>query len=368
MRELRADPDVALQVIATGMHLSPRFGDGRAMIEADGFAVDAAVDVLLGGDDPVAVARSIGHGTIGCAEALARLRPDIVVVLGDRFEILAAAQAAYVARIPIAHIHGGEATFGVLDEAFRHAITKMAHLHCTAAPAFRHRVIQLGEDPARVFVVGALGYDAVANLVLLDQAALEQSLDFALGPQAIAVTFHPETLSGRDAASDIGELLAALDGFADARVVFTMPNADPGGQAIAAAIERWVAARPDRAKAFVDLGQRRYLSLLRHAAAVVGNSSSGIIEAPFLGVPTVNIGDRQQGRPRADSVLDCACTREDIAAAVATALSPAFRELAKDTRSPYGEAGAAQRIAELLKTTPLDGIPVKAFHDVEFAA
>ena len=322
--------------------------------------------MLLSSDSGTGVAKAIGLGTIGFADAFERLRPDLLVLLGDRFETFAAGSAAMVMGLPIAHLHGGETTEGAFDEAIRHGITKMAHLHFVAAEPYRRRVIQLGEDPARVFMVGGLGVDAIARLPLLDRAALEASLGFELGPRSLLVTFHPATLEPADSAEQLGELLAALDALPDTRLVFTLPNADTGSRALAQQVTAFVAAHP-MARAYTSLGQLRYLSCLRHVDGVVGNSSSGLAEAPSFGIPTINIGDRQQGRLRAASVIDCEPRREAIAAALAELASPAFRATLATSRNPYGEPGASGRIVEMLRTHPLDGLLKKSFHDLAAA-
>lgn len=363
MTDMRESPDLDLQVIATGMHLSPEFGLTYREIEQDGFAIDRKVEMLLSSDTPVGLAKSMGLGLIGFGEALQELKPDVLVVLGDRFEILAAVSAALVARIPVAHIHGGERTEGAFDDAIRHAITKMSHIHFVAAEEYRRRVIQLGEDPQRVFHVGALGVDAVTRLPLMGRAELEHDLGIAFRGRNLLVTFHPATLDEGEPGEQMDELLAALGELSDTCLIFTMPNADTGGRTLAARIERFVAGRPD-AHAFVSLGQRRYLSCLKQADGVVGNSSSGLIEAPAFGKGTVNIGDRQKGRLRAASVIDCTPRRESIAAALATLYAPAFEDAVRGAANPYGDGGASRRIVDALTSVSLDGIGKKAFFDL----
>jgi len=345
MKEIRGDTDLRLQVVVTGMHLSPEFGLTYEAIEADGFAIDAKVEMLLSSDTPVGIAKSMGIGVIGFADVLDRLRPDILLVLGDRFEILAAVQAALVARIPVAHIAGGDTTEGAFDESIRHAITKMAHLHFVTNEMAARRVRQLGEDPANVFNVGSPGIDTIKRLRLLDRAELEAALGYRFGKTNLLVTFHPVTLEARSSASQFQELLAALENLAgDVGIVFTLPNADTDGRAIIALIEDFVASHP-KAKAFASLGQERYLSLMAQVDAVVGNSSSGLYEAPTLGKPAVNIGDRQKGRLHAASVVNCEPRADAIGAAIA-------RALALDTSgvaNPYGDGNSAARIKECLK-------------------
>jgi UDP-hydrolysing UDP-N-acetyl-D-glucosamine 2-epimerase len=363
MQEILDDPDLTLQVIVTGSHLEPRFGSTIRHIEEDGFAVDARVPMLLNDSSDGGIARSMAAALSGTVEALGRLQPDTLVLLGDRFEVHAAATAAMVARVPIAHIHGGEATEGAIDEAIRHAVTKMAHLHFVSAEAHRRRVIQLGEAPERVFLVGAAGLDNIERLDLLGPRELEAALGFALG-SFLLVTYHPATLAAGDSARGAAALLAALDRFPDRRVLITGTNADPGGAAIRSLIAAYAKERPARVLLSESLGQRLYLSALKAAAAVVGNSSSGIIEAPSLGIPTVNLGDRQRGRLRAASVIDCGETEGAIAAAIGQALDPGFRAGLDPASTPYGRPGAAKRIRDVLRTYPLDGILMKSFYDL----
>lgn len=365
MREIQQDSELVLQVIATGMHLSPEFGLTYKLIEQDGFRIDAKVEMLLSSDTPVGIAKSIGLGVIGFADALDRLKPDILVVLGDRFEILAAVQAALVARIPVAHIHGGETTEGAIDEAIRHAITKMAHLHFPAAEEYAQRIIQLGEQPNRVFTVGAPGLDAIANLVPIERTALEQSLGFAWHNPLLLVTYHPVTLAREDAAQAVRALFSAIEECGGVSVIFTKANADTDGRIINAMIDDFVAQHPERMVAFTTMGHERYISAMRYADVVVGNSSSGIIEAPFLKTPTVNIGKRQHGRLRAASIIDCGETKEEIAEALQRALSPEFRAVAEHATSPYGTGEASHAIKDILKTTDMQNLVVKQFYDNE---
>ena len=368
MKEIVADADLRLQIIATGMHLSPEFGLTYEQIESDGFVLDAKVEMLLSSDSPVGIAKSMGLGVIGFADALARLQPNILVVAGDRFEILGAAQAAMVARIPIAHIGGGETTEGAIDEAIRHAVTKMAHLHFTAAELYRKRVIQLGEAPERVFNTGAIGLDNLTRLDLIDRLALEKELNFRLSPgPVILCTYHPVTLSEDNAGNALREVLRAIDRFPEARVVFTKGNADTGGRVINQMIDDYAAENAHRAAAFVSLGQIRYLSLVREADVVLGNSSSGIVEAPLARTPTVNVGIRQQGRLKAPSVIDCDESTDAISNAIAKALSPAFQAIVADGQTFFGEGGASKRIKQMLKESSLDRILLKHFYDIAFS-
>lgn len=345
MRGIQQDDDLDLLVIATGMHLSPEFGLTWRVIEEDGFAIDAKVEMLLSSDSPVGIAKSIGIGTMGCAEALDRLKPDLLVLLGDRFEILAAAQAALVARIPVAHIAGGDTTEGAFDEAIRHSITKMAHLHFVTNEGAAKRVRQLGEDPAHIHVVGSPGIDQIRRLKLLSRAELSQELGFTFKEKNLLVTFHPVTLDTMSAKQQFQELLDALDQLgSETGVIFTKPNADTDGRVIIGMVDDYVATRP-HARAYTSLGQLRYLSAMAQADAVVGNSSSGLYEAPSFGKPTVNIGDRQKGRLQASSVLNCGAVAGEIRAAIGEALT---RDCT-GTVNPYGDGQSSERIVSLIK-------------------
>lgn len=365
MQGLRASSVFDLQVIVTGMHLSSEFGLTYREIEKDGFEISARVEMLLSSDSSVGIAKSTGLGLMGIAEALDRHAPDAVVLLGDRFETLAAAVAATFCRIPIIHLHGGEATEGVFDEAFRHSVTKMAHLHFTSTEAYRNRVVQLGEQPDRVFNVGAFGLDNIRNLNLLERGEVEDSLGIQMGRRNLLVTFHPVTLENQTAEGQFGQLLSVLNEFdEDTHVVFTLPNADSDGRVIIEMIRGFVAKASDRRHAFTSLGQLRYLSLMKHADAVVGNSSSGIIEAPSLQRPTVNIGDRQRGRIMAESVLCCEPTADAIRDAVWRALAPEMEARLKDLHNPYGEGGAAERTLRILEESDFGSLLKKKFHDL----
>lgn len=360
--ELDEDPAIDLRLVVTGMHLSPEFGNSVSQIRQDGFRIDAVVESLLSSDTSNGITKSVGLGIIGFADAYRNMAPDAVIVLGDRFETFAAAQAAMFADIPIVHIHGGETSEGAFDEAIRHSITKMAHLHFVAADAYRKRVIQLGESPDRVENVGAAGLDHLQRTPLLDREALEKNLGLKLGSPLFLVTYHPVTVGDSDPAASVALLLDALDRF-DATVVLTYPNADTGGRSIITAIDSFVAKNPQRRKAFASLGQQRYLSLMRIADAVVGNSSSGLIEAPALKRATVNIGERQKGRLKATSVIDAAEDTADIERAIRLALSSDFQRQLGDTISLYGQGNAARSmVARLKRELPLS--TRKVFFDI----
>ncbi len=367
MRGIQQRERLQLQLIATGSHLSPEFGLTYKAIEADGFTIDRRVEMLLSSDSAVGIAKSTALGVSGMADAFAELKPDLIVILGDRFEMLGPAIAAAFARIPVAHLHGGEATYGAVDEAIRHAITKLSHLHFTSTEDYRRRVIQLGEAPDRVFNVGAPGIDNIRRLALLSKDELAAQLNFIWRSRNFLVTFHPATLDAGEPGEQFAELLAALDEFPDAGIIVTLPNADADGRALIAMVRDYAGARSDRVIACTSLGQLRYLSVLKHVDVMVGNSSSGIIEAPALHVPVVNIGDRQKGRVRAESAIDCAPRRADIRTAINTALSADFQPR-RYSPNPYGEGGASDAILQILADFNLDGILKKEFHDLSFAS
>jgi UDP-hydrolysing UDP-N-acetyl-D-glucosamine 2-epimerase len=361
LKEMQADSRIDLKVLVSGSHLEPEFGETWREIAADGFTIDAKVDMHLDSDAPVAVAKSMALGLAGCAEALDRLKPDLLVVLGDRYEALAAAEAALLLRIPVAHIHGGEATEGAIDEQIRHAITKLAHLHFAAAEPYRERVLQMGEASERVFAVGAPGLDHVSKTKLLSRIELERELSFKFGERNLLVTYHPATLDPASPAETFQRLLDALDRLPEIHLILTKSNADVGGRAINAAIDDYTKRRQGRVLAVSSLGQQRYLSVMAQVDAVVGNSSSGIVEAPAMGKPTVNIGARQQGRARAPSVIDCADDTDAIVAAIACALSPIVQATAARRESPYGTGGASKRIKDVLASVELDRLLAKRF-------
>lgn len=363
MQGIKDDPDLILQVIATGMHLSPEFGLTYREIEKDGFQIDRKVEMLTSSDTPVGIAKSMGLGLIGFADALNELKPDLIVVLGDRFEIFAAVSAALVARIPVAHLHGGETTEGAFDEALRHSITKMSHLHFVAADEYRQRVIQLGEQPEHVFLVGGLGVDNIKRLKLLDRAALEASLDFKLGKKNLLITFHPVTLEMSTAENQMAELLAALSTLVDTQLIFTMPNADTDGRALIKMVEQFVAQHPN-ARAYTSLGQLRYLSCIAQMDGVVGNSSSGLAEVPSFKKGTINVGDRQRGRLQAASVINCEPVRQGIEAALAELYAADFQARLSLVRNPYGEGGASEEVVKTIKDFEINGIAMKSFYDL----
>lgn len=362
MHLIQADHDLTLQIIATNMHLSPEFGLTYKEIEADGFTIDKKVEMLLSSDTSNAITKSIGLATIGFADAYEDLRPDILLILGDRFEILAAVTAALIYKIPVAHLHGGEITEGAYDDAIRHAITKMSHLHFVSTEIYRKRVIQMGEHPSTVFNVGALGCENIKSLKLMRKDELEKSLDFKLDRNTILITYHPVTMECNTSEQQFRELLSAINLFPELKVIFTMPNSDTDGRIIMKMIKEYVAKNPERTVWFDSLGFYRYLSVLQYIGGVVGNSSSGIIEVPSFHIPTINIGDRQKGRVAAASVLNCKPTRQDIQQRLAEILAPGYLNSLVSVTNPYDMPDTATNILDTLKYQPIASI--KSFYNL----
>ena len=363
IKEIQESQVLELQLVVAGMHLSPEFGLTYREIEQDGFRISRTVDMQLTSDTSVGIARSLGLGTIGFGEAFHALKPDLLVLLGDRFELLAAASAALVALIPIAHIHGGELTEGAYDDAIRHSITKMAHLHFTASEAYSSRVKQLGEQPTKVFCVGALGIDNIVRLPLLRKDEVEKFIGLSLKGKSLLVTWHPETLRPERTCEDFQNLLDVLRKYESINIIFTKSNADNEGRRINQMIDEFVSICPDNVVAYTSLGQLRYLSTLKYVSGVVGNSSSGIIEAPSLQKGTVNIGNRQLGRLRATSVIDSQPDVTSIQNAIERLFSREFQSALPTVSNPYGEGDVASKIVSVLETCSLDGILRKRFFD-----
>lgn len=367
MKEIKTDDALELQIIATGMHLSPEFGLTYQIIEKDDFIINEKVEMLLSSDTPVGIAKSIGLGVIGFADALDRLKPDIMAVLGDRYEILAAVQAATIARIPVAHMHGGERTEGLIDEVIRHSITKMSLFHFTATEEYRMRVIQMGEQPERVFNVGAIGLDNINKLKLLSLEELEKSIDFKFRKINFLVTYHPVTLSHIDPSEAVCELVHALENYKDVGIIFTQANSDTDGRIINEILNKYVEKNTNYMIMVNTLGQVRYLTAIKYVNVVIGNSSSGLIEAPAFRTPTVNIGDRQRGRIKGESVIDCDENVESIIKAIDKALSDSFRRKIKTIDSPYGKENVSSKIVHILKNADISPKKImKNFYDVEF--
>jgi GDP/UDP-N,N'-diacetylbacillosamine 2-epimerase (hydrolysing) len=362
MADISETPGLELQVIATGMHLSAKFGMTYSEIEEAGFFIDMKVDMSLEGDSAEDISKSIGVGMFGFADAYKQLEPDMIVVLGDRFELLSAVISALIARIPVAHLHGGETTEGAFDEAIRHSITKMSHLHFVGADEYRNRVIQLGESPERVFMVGGLGVDAIKRTKLLTRTAVEKALGFSFGKRNLLITFHPVTLEEATSELQMIELLTALNKLKQTNLIFTMPNSDTGNSKLIKLVNDFVSVNPN-ARAYSSLGQLRYLSCMLFVDGVVGNSSSGLAEAPTMKIGTVNMGDRQKGRLMADSVISCQPERGAIGEAINKLYCPHFIESLGDVKNPYGDGGAGKKIVSVIKTIELNDIVKKSFYD-----
>ena len=364
LKKLESAEDFELELVVTGMHLSPEFGMTYKEIEKDGFPIAEKIPMLLSSDAPAGVTKSTGLGLIGFADLFDRSRPDVVVVLGDRFELFAVASAALFAAIPIAHIHGGEVTTGAFDEAIRHSITKMASLHFTAAEAYRKRVIQLGEQPDTVFNVGAPGLENIQKISFLTKEETEQSLGLTLGQKSLLVTWHPVTLEPGRANQDLKVLLDALDKLDDTKFVFTKSNADNEGRSLNRIIVDYVTSCPEKAVVHTSLGQLRYLSTLKQVTGVIGNSSSGIIEAPSVKTGTINIGRRQEGRVRASSIIDCDPDVESICSAFERLFSSEFQSLVQHTQNPHDGGPVSENILRILRQQESSGWRKKPFFDV----
>ena len=364
MKEIEADKDLELQLIVTGMHLSPEFGFTYKEIEKE-FRIDKKIEMLLSSDTAMGISKSMGLAQIGFAEAFEELKPDILVVLGDRYEMFSAVSVAMICNIPIAHLHGGEITQGAFDESIRHSITKMSHLHFTATDEYKNRVIQLGEEPNRVFNIGGMGIENIKRLKLLSKDEFEKSIDFKLNKKNILVTFHPVTLENSTAKEQFQELLDALDELENTNIIFTKANSDTNGRVINQMIDEYVAKNSHKSIEFASLGQLRYLSALQYIDAVVGNSSSGLLEAPSFKIATLNIGDRQKGRIKASSVIDCEPKKEEISKAFEEIYSKEFQEKLKNVENHYGENCLSKQIVEVLKNVNLANILKKSFYDLK---
>lgn len=366
IEKIRAHARLQLQLLVTGMHLAPEFGETWREIEADGIPIDARVEMLLASDTPVGMAKSTGLGVISFTESLQTLSPDIILLLGDRFEIMAVAQAAFFLGIPIAHISGGELTEGAVDDVIRHCITKMASLHFSAAEAYRKRIIQLGENPERVFNVGDPALDNLRAMEFLPKERLLSSLGLSPAKDFFLVTYHPVTAADSDPGKEVEELWTALSVFSEYQLIVTAANADAGGRLINARLREFCENNPGRAVFVKSLGQKAFFSALNSCKLIIGNSSAGIVEAPALKVATVNIGPRQQGRLKAASIIDCPPEREAIIKAIHCVLAPGFQASLQKVRSLYGNCNASEQICQYLAQVDLSKIRKKAFHDVDF--
>ena len=363
MHDISCEEDLQLQIIVTGMHLSPEFGLTYKLIENDGFKIDKKVEMILSSDTPNSIVKSVGLAQIGFADALEDLMPDVLLILGDRYEIFAAASAAMIYRIPVAHIHGGEKTEGAMDEAFRHCLTKMSHLHFTATEEYRKRVIQLGEQPESVYNFGGLGVDTISRLDLLSKDDLQRKMNFTFNDRTVLVTFHPVTLETRTSAEQFKELLKALDSIDCLKIIFTKANSDTDGRIINQLIDEYSKGK-DHVITFTSMGQLNYLSALQYVRVVVGNSSSGLLEAPTFKVGTVNIGERQKGRIKSDSIIDCIPEKDSIIKSINQCLSDEFQDSLKDLINPYGDGGASAQIINVLKNVDLSMKIKKVFYDL----
>lgn len=366
IKKIKEHENLILQLVATGMHLSPEFGLTYKEIESDGYEINEKIEILLSSDSATGISKSMGLAMISFSECFERLRPDLIVVLGDRFEIFSAVSAATVAKIPVAHLHGGETTEGAFDEAFRHSITKMSHLHFTSTEEYRRRVIQLGEHPSRVFNVGAIGIENIKTLNFLSKEELEKSIKFKLGEHFALVTFHPVTLEHGTSEEQFRNLLDALDEFNEMRVIFTKANADTDGRIINKLIDSYVEKNKDRAIAFTSMGQLRYLSTMKYASMVIGNSSSGIIEAPTFKVPTINIGDRQKGRVKAESIINCQPIKDEIKKNIEKLLyDNKYTTKLKDVVNPYGDGNVTEKILRKILNFLNEDLNIKkTFYDI----
>ena len=365
MRRVADSSDCILQIIATNMHLSPEFGLTYKEIEEDGFLIDKKVEMLLSSNTANGTVKSMGLANIGIADALEELQPDLAVILGDRYEMLCAAQSCLIYKVPVAHLYGGEISEGAYDDAIRHAITKLSHLHFTSTEEYRQHVIQMGEAPERVFYVGALGVDNIRNEAVMSKEELERSIGFTLGDNYLVVTYHPVTLENSTAAEQCDFLLRALSEInGDYKLLFTLPNSDTDGRVIISKVKEYVSCCPNKSIAVTSLGKKRYYSALKYATAVIGNSSSGLGEAPSFHIPTLNIGDRQKGRTKGESVLDVPANYDGIKKGLQKALSNDFKEIANLALNPYEKEGTLDAIFDVIRSFPLKGLINKKFYTI----
>jgi GDP/UDP-N,N'-diacetylbacillosamine 2-epimerase (hydrolysing) len=363
MNEINIDQGLVLQVVVTGMHLSKEFGNTFKQIEKDGFCIDKKVDISIYSDTEIGICESMSEGLAGFAIAFHELKPDLIVVLGDRFEIFSAVTAAMVSKIPVAHIHGGETTEGAIDEPMRHSITKMSHLHFAATYEYRNRIIQLGEQPERVFNFGGVGIDNINNLKLLTKVDFESAINFNLGEKNLMITFHPVTLENSSSGIQFQELLDTLSSLKNTKIIFTKANSDTNGRIINTMIDEYVELY-ENCISFKSMGQLNYLSALQYVDAVVGNSSSGLIEAPSFKIGTLDIGDRQKGRIKADSVISCSPTKNNIEIALKKLYSKEFQKTLINVKNPYGEGGASKQILNVIRSYPLEDVLKKSFYNI----
>ena len=367
LEDIKNDAQLDLQIISTGTHLSPEYGLTNQQILDDGFFINKRIEILLSSDTAVGVSKSMGLAQISFAEAFEELKPDILLVLGDRYELIPIVSAANIARIPVAHISGGEVTEGAIDELVRHAVTKLSHLHFTAMSEYSQRVIQMGEQPERVFTVGEVGLDNLLRMKLMSRNEFEESIGRKLNKRNILFTYHPETTQAIDEVErDFNQILLGLEQLDDTLIIFTKANADVGGRLINKMIDEYVEKRPDKSIVFTSLGQLRYLSALQYIDAVVGNSSSGIVEAPSFKVATINIGDRQKGRVKAQSTLDIGVGAKEIVSAFNKINTSEFKTMLAKVTNPYGQGNSSRQVVDILKSFDLGALKTKLFYDIEF--
>ena len=366
IKEVKADKDLELQLIVTGMHLSSDFGLTYKEIEKE-FKIDKKIDIFLSSDTSLGITRSMGVAQTSFSKAYNELKPDIIVVLGDRYEIFSAVSSAMISKIPIAHLHGGEATEGLIDEAIRHCITKMSHLHFTATEKYSKRVMQLGEKPSRVFNVGGAGIENIKRLKLLSKEELEKSINFKLNIKNILVTFHPVTLENKTSKKQFKEILSSIEELEDTNIIFTKTNSDIDGRIINLMIDEYTNKNSDKSIAFASMGQLNFLSALQHIDFIIGNSSSGLLEAPSFKIGTINIGDRQKGRIQAKSVIDCLPDKKNIKETIKKIYSNEFQKLLRNVKNPHGDGCASQKIVKVLKAVPLEDLLKKVFFNIKFS-
>lgn len=364
MKSLNENPEFDLQILVTGAHLSPEFGLTTNFIEQDGFKIDEKIEMLVSADTPSGIVKSMGLGMIGYADAFSRMKPDSIVILGDRYEMLSVASAAVIFNIPIIHLHGGEITEGAYDDAIRHAITKLSSLHFTSTDSYRRRVIQMGELPQRVYNVGAIGIDNMYTFSLLTREQLEKKLGICFAKYNFQVTFHPETLSNFSSKEQFKILLDVIDLQEDSFFIFTKANADTDGRIINQMIDDYVTKNPSKSAAFNSLGSLNFLSLVNICSAIVGNSSSGIIEAPSLKTPTINVGDRQRGRIQAASVLNCSVDYNEISLCFQKIKDPSFIKSMEEMENPYGDGNTTKQIIEILSSIDFEALKTKEFYNI----
>lgn len=364
LEKIKKDKNTKLQIIATCMHLLPKFGNTYKEIIKDGFKIDYKVKMPIPSSKPESITGATGLGMIGFSKAFFKLKPDLVVVLGDRFEILSASFAALSKNIPIAHIHGGESTFGAIDEAIRHSITKMSTWHFAASKVYKKRIIQMGENPKRVYLVGSLGVERIKKIKFLSKTILEKKIKFKFKKKNILITFHPETLSNKSKKESFKNLLYALKKVDDTSIIFTLPNADAGGDKIAKMIKAFTKLNKKKYIAFKSMGDKLYLSTMKYSDLVIGNSSSGIIEAPCFNIPTINIGDRQQGRLQAKSIINTKLNKLSISKSLKTAFLK--KKKMNNIKNPYEMKNTSKKIFDILKKTKIKNLIKKKFNDIDF--